>query len=93
MICASVVRSPCPCGEAPIRTVTNPDGSIASCTVSHPGVISIPRAAKAGDPYPVRSQKVDSPMPRNRPSARAAACRRRNSGTSAAASARSIVSR
>ncbi len=50
MICARVVRNPWPCGLAPMRASTQPDGSIATCTVSHPGVISMPRAAKAGEP-------------------------------------------
>ena len=49
-ICDSVVRRPWPCGEAPIRASMNPDGSMASSTVSQPGVTSMPRAAKAGVP-------------------------------------------
>ena len=50
MICDSVVRRPCPCGEAPMRASTKPDGSIVISTVSQPGVTSMPRAAKAGVP-------------------------------------------
>ncbi len=50
MICASVVRSPWPCGDAPIRASMKPEGSMLSSTVSQPGVTSMPRAAKAGVP-------------------------------------------
>ena len=46
MICASVVRRPCPCGDEPMRASTKPDGSTVMMTVSQPGVISMPRAAK-----------------------------------------------
>ncbi len=49
-ICASVVARPWPCGEAPMRASTKPDGSIDSSTVSQPGVTAMPRAAKAGVP-------------------------------------------
>ena len=50
MICASVVRRPWPCGEAPMRASTKPEGSMVTSTVSQPGVISMPRAANAGVP-------------------------------------------
>ena len=50
MICASVVRRPCPCGEEPMRASTKPEGSTETITVSQPGVIAMPRAANAGLP-------------------------------------------
>jgi hypothetical protein len=48
--CESVVARPCPCGLAPIRASTAPDGSMTISTVSQPGVISMPRAVNAGLP-------------------------------------------
>ena len=50
MICANVVRRPCPCGEEPMRASTKPDGSTVMMTVSQPGVIAMPRAANAALP-------------------------------------------
>jgi len=35
-IWAKVVSSPWPCGEAPVITVTAPDGSILTVALSHP---------------------------------------------------------
>ncbi len=72
-ICANEVSCPCPWGDAPVKTVTFPVGSIRTVALSQP-----PAGIACDGPSAQISTYVERPIPISRPSARAFFCSSRS---------------